>query len=244
MIYELRWYEVSAQRRSADLHALFANHAVPLLQKHGIGILGFWVPKIGRADEIPCIWVFEDMADREAKMAAFEGDPEWQEAKAEADKNVFGSPVTRVRSILLRPTDFSPEPRIARNIQEFRVNGAMPGRIADLHHLFANQHNAIWFPKHDIRVVGWFDEAVGTSDQIFFIMEYPSVAEQDRRFDDLRKDAGWGKCALPYEKDGPLRRRSYHTLLELTDYTPRGQYVSAPEVGSQYVGYAKDAQPG
>ena len=244
MLYELRYYEVTAQPRTADVHNLFSNHAVGLLKKHGIGVLGFWIPKIGFSNEVPCMLVFEDLGDREDKLRAFEADPEWQEAQAEANKHRWGPPVASVRSTLLQPTPYSPEPRIERVIQEFRTNEAMPGRIGDLHHLFENNHNAYLFPRYDIRIVGWFNEAVGTSDRILFIMEFPTIGDRDTRFTELAKDPDFRKAAPPYEKEGPLRRRSYHRFFQLADYTPRSQYVSAPLVGWQDKGYAGDTQRG
>ena len=244
MLYELRYYEVAAQALTADLHALFADHAVRLFQKHGIGMLGFWQAKIGDHNKVPCMLIHESMGERDARVNAFESDPEWKEARVEADRKAGWPILARMTSQLLKPTYYSPVPKVERHVQEFRVNQAMPGRIADLHHLFANEHQPTWFPKYDIRVVGWFEDVVGTSDQVFFILEFDDQRQQDERFGALITDPGWRSCAGPYEShDRPLRTMAQNRIYDLADYTPRGPYVTAPEVGWVYYGYRGEGSP-
>ena len=242
MLYELRYYEVTAQPKSAALHTLFANHALPLLQKYDIGILGFWMPWVGVFDRIPCILSFENMADREAKMRAFEADIEWREAKAEADNTKYGPLVARVHSTFLRLTPYSPEPMIRFNLNEFRLNVAMPGRIDDLHHLFQHSHNATLFQKNNYGLVAWFTEEIGISDRVFFILEFPDAGEMQKARLRMVNDPEFRAAAGPYETEGALRRRVVTGLYWLTDYTPRGPNVTAP-VGEVYYGYPMKDTP-
>ena len=234
MLYELRYYEVTAQPVMAGLHKLFADHGVGLLQKHGIGVLGFWKTTYGDWQHVPCVLTFEDMADREAKLETFESDPEWLEAKAEADSTMYGPMVASTSSILLRPTSYSPEPQVTRAVHEFRINQAMPGRIEDLHHLFEHNHQATLFPRHDIRVVGWFDEVVGTTDRIFFILEFVSAAAGVASWTSLINDPEFKQCSRPYETKGYLRKWAGNRLYRLMDYSPRHPDHPVPAEGAMF----------
>jgi hypothetical protein len=49
---------------------------------------------------------FEDMNDMQRKWAAFQADPEWQEARQKSEVN--GPLVARVTNKILRPTPYSP----------------------------------------------------------------------------------------------------------------------------------------
>ncbi len=228
MIYELRYHEVASAPQRTPLHRLFANHEVRLLQKHGIEVVAYWEPWIGDRFLIPSMLACESMAEREARMNAFESDPEWREAVAGANAGIYGPLVTRVHNTFLRLTPYSPEPRIRGNVQEFRINEAMPGRIAGLHDLFENNHNAGLFAKHDIGIVGWWSEVAGVSDRVFFILDFPSLAAEETAFHNFQADPEFKNAALPYETEGVLRGRVWTSIQRVTDYTPRGHYVSAP----------------
>ena len=242
MIYEFRYHETEAAPQRTPLHRLFANHEVRLLQKHGIEIVAYWQPWIGDHYLIPSMLVFENMAEREARMAAFQADPEWREAVAEANAGAYGPLVTRIHNTILRLTPYSLEPRIGGNVQDFRINEAMPGRIADLHNLFENNHNAGLFAKHDIGIVGWWKEVAGTSDRVFFILDFPSLAAEEKAFHSFQADPEFNKAALPYEAKSLLRKRVWTSIQKVTDYTPRGQYVSAP-ADRVFYGYEKGKAP-
>ena len=106
MIYELRTYE-AAPGKLQDLQARFRDHATALFKRHGISMVGFWTYAHGGwSDRLVYMLAFEDLADRDAKFAAFGQDPDWQRAREESERN--GSLVTRIRSELLRPTEYSP----------------------------------------------------------------------------------------------------------------------------------------
>ena len=106
MIHELRTYEALPGRLPA-LQARFRDHTVRLFQRHGINIVGFWTyAHGGYSNELVYMLSFEDMASRDAAWAAFGADPEWQKVVQETQAD--GPLVSRIRSDLLRPTDYSP----------------------------------------------------------------------------------------------------------------------------------------
>lgn len=102
MIYELRTYEFDGSKRRA-LYDRFRDHAIPILERHGVSIVGFWEAIIG-ANLPRLVYMFEwkDMAEREKRMGDFYADPEWVDVVAKT-----GSLILRMHVDFLTPTDFS-----------------------------------------------------------------------------------------------------------------------------------------
>jgi len=103
MIYELRSYDYHANN-GPRLQERFRKYAIPLLQRHGVRIVGFWEAVIG--DNLPRVrymLAFESMAEREQKMAAFYADAEWQAAMRE-----YGSLTDKIHVEFLTETAMFP----------------------------------------------------------------------------------------------------------------------------------------
>lgn len=106
MIYELRTYE-AAPGKLAALNARFRDHTTPLFKRHNMHVVGFWTYAHGGwSDQLVYLMAFDDMADRERKWGAFQTDPDWIKARDESQRD--GTLTVRIRSDLLRPTDYSP----------------------------------------------------------------------------------------------------------------------------------------
>ena len=106
MIYELRTYE-AAPGKLAALNARFREHTTPLFARHNMQVVGFWTYAHGGwSDQLVYMMAFDDMADRDRKWAAFGADPDWIKARDESQRD--GTLTVRIRSDLLRPTDYSP----------------------------------------------------------------------------------------------------------------------------------------
>ena len=105
MIYELRTYE-ALPGKLGELHRQFREQTAPLFERHGMHAVGFWTYAHGGwSDQLVYMLAFEDMADREARWAAFYADPDWQ---ASTQSRAANPTVARIRSDFLRPTDYSP----------------------------------------------------------------------------------------------------------------------------------------
>jgi hypothetical protein len=76
MIYEFRTYEATP----GNLPALNTHLEVAagLFQKYGLGVLGFWTEEVGTGGQVNYMWIYEDVAERQKKLAAFGSDPAWQ----------------------------------------------------------------------------------------------------------------------------------------------------------------------
>ena len=217
MLYELRIYE-AVPGKMPSLHDRFANHTVGLFKKHGIGMLGFWIDEIGASNQMTYIVSFESMADREKKWSNFQADPDWQRARAESERD--GPLVARVRNTFMRLTPYSPEPRISSNVMELRVYEAMPGKLPALHDRFAN-HTTGFFNKYGIAVIGYWTEDVGTSNQLVYILGYPSLGDREKSWAAFQADTDWQKAVAESHKDGILVRQNHSTILRPTAYSPK-----------------------
>ncbi|MBI4497713.1 MAG: NIPSNAP family protein [Chloroflexi bacterium] len=105
MIYEYRVYHALPGKLPA-LNARFAEITLPLFQKHGIQVVGFWETVIGTSNTLHYLLAYRDLAHREQAWSSFQSDPEWQQARAATE--VDGPLVEYITNTILRPTPYSP----------------------------------------------------------------------------------------------------------------------------------------
>ncbi len=105
MLYELRIYHCAPGRLPALLNR-FDTITLKLWEKHGIRQAGFWTVEVGESNhDLYYLLAWESLAEREEKWNVFQGDPEWQEKRAETERD--GPIVASVNNQILRPTSFS-----------------------------------------------------------------------------------------------------------------------------------------
>lgn len=217
MLYELRIYNTTPGKLPT-LNERFAKHTIGFFKKHGIGILGFWTDEIGSSNRLTYILTFDSMADREMKWGAFQADSSWHRVRSETERE--GVIVDRVHNTFLRPTPYSPEPRVRSNVQELRIYEAVPGKLQALHDRFAN-HTTGFFKQYGMEVVGYWTEDVGTSNQLVYMLGYPSLGDREKSWAAFAADPQWQKVVADSHRDGVLVRRSHNTILRPTAYSPR-----------------------
>jgi hypothetical protein len=217
MLNELRIYETMPGKLPA-LNDRFANHTTGFFRQHGIGMLGFWTDEIGDSNKLTYILNFDSMADREQKWNAFQADRAWQEVRAETEQD--GPFVARVLNTFMSLTSYSPEPKITTNVQELRVYEAVPGKLPALNDRFAN-HTTGLFQKHGMEVVAYWTQAVGTSNELVYMLGYDGLGDREKSWKAFQGDAEWQKARAESETDGPLVKRSHNRILRPTAYSPR-----------------------
>ena len=107
-VFELRTYHTPPGKMQA-LHARFRDHSITLLERHGMKMVGFWVPTDadkGSADTLVYIVAHQSREAAAASWKAFGADPEWVKVKAESEKD--GPLTSKVDSVFMSPTDYSP----------------------------------------------------------------------------------------------------------------------------------------
>jgi uncharacterized RDD family membrane protein YckC len=105
-VFELRTY-TATPGKMADLHARFRDHTLALFKKHGIAVVGFWVPS-EKPETLVYLLSFPDKAAADAAWKTFRADPEWIKARADSEKKAGGSLTARVESVYMAPADYSP----------------------------------------------------------------------------------------------------------------------------------------
>jgi hypothetical protein len=105
-VFELRTYH-AVPGKMAALHQRFREHTCRLLQKHGLTLLGFWVPLEAGESEKRLVYLvaYPSREAAERSWAAFRVDPEWQAVKEASERD--GQIVERIESVFLSPTDYS-----------------------------------------------------------------------------------------------------------------------------------------
>ena len=107
-IFELRTYTASPGKLDA-LNARFRDHTIAIFEKHGMEVVGFWEPldkEAGAGEKLVYMLAHRNRAAAEASWKAFHDDPEWVKVKADSEKN--GPLTTRIESVFLSGTDYSP----------------------------------------------------------------------------------------------------------------------------------------
>jgi hypothetical protein len=106
-VFEMRKY-YAAEGKLNDLNARFRHHTNALFEKHGISIVGFWVPMEGPEANKVLIYIlaYPSRAAATKSWADFRADPAWKKAQADSEKN--GKLVDKVESTFMKPTDYSP----------------------------------------------------------------------------------------------------------------------------------------
>ena len=218
MIYELRTYEAMPGKLPALNKHL--EVAAGLFKKHDLGVLGFWTDEIGTGGQVTYMWIYQDLEDRQKKLAAFGADSAWKQQVAEETEKE-GVIVTRIHNTMLQLTPYSPKPKITTNVQELRIYDAMPGRLPDLHNRFAN-HTLSLFEKHGMENIGYWTEVFGASNRLVYMLGYPSLGGREKSWAAFQRDPDWQKARVESEKNGTLTAKTYNRILRPTAYSPRG----------------------
>ena len=136
-VYEMRTY-YAAPGRLDDLQARFRDHTIDLFEKHGLTNIGYWTPIENAENKLIYVLAFPSAEARTAAWKAFFADPKWKEVRKKTEAK--GRLVTKVESIQLAATDYSPEIKptaVGDRIFELRTYTASPGNLKHLNARFS-----------------------------------------------------------------------------------------------------------
>jgi len=105
-VFELRTYTAQPGKFDA-MKARFKDHVVPMFEKHGMTVIGFWTAADAPKSENTLAYVLAFPNREAAKKSwdAFRADPERAKVWAETEKD--GPINLKVESMYLNPVDFS-----------------------------------------------------------------------------------------------------------------------------------------
>lgn len=106
-VFELRTY-TAPEGKLPELQARFRNHTMRIFNKHNMTSVGYWVPQDAPNSQNTLIYMLAHPSRDAAKKnwADFQADPEWQKVSAESQVN--GRIVSKVESVFMDATDYSP----------------------------------------------------------------------------------------------------------------------------------------
>jgi hypothetical protein len=106
-VFELRTY-TAPDGKLGELHKRFRDHTTRIFQKHGMTNIGYWQPQDAPLSQNTLVYVIAHQSREAAKKSwdAFRSDPEWKKVAAESQVN--GPITSKIESVFLEPTDYSP----------------------------------------------------------------------------------------------------------------------------------------
>ncbi len=106
--FELRTYTAAPGKLEA-LNARFRDHTCALFRKHGMEIVGFWMPtdkESGAGNKLVYMLAHKSREAAKRSWAEFQNDPEWIKARTESEIN--GKLTEKIESVYMAATDYSP----------------------------------------------------------------------------------------------------------------------------------------
>lgn len=106
--FELRTYYAAPGKLEA-LNARFRDHTGALFRKHGMEIVGFWMPtdaQPGTENKLVYLLAHKSRPAAKQSWKDFGSDPEWIKARTESEVN--GKLTEKIESVFLAATDYSP----------------------------------------------------------------------------------------------------------------------------------------
>lgn len=108
-IFELRTY-TTTPGKLPNLLSRFRDHTIKLFSKHGMTHIGYWVTQEKDGAESKLVYILAHPSEAEGKQHfdEFRKDPKWIAVKDASEKEAGGSLTTKVESVYMQPTDYSP----------------------------------------------------------------------------------------------------------------------------------------
>ncbi len=102
----------------------------------------------------------------------------------------------------------------------------MPGMLPALHERF-QRHTLRILAKHGMRPVAFWTTVIGASSQdLYWLLEWRSLAEREERWAALETDAEWSAIKAETEAAGVLIEYQRNMILAPTAYSPLHQLVA------------------
>ena len=192
LCYELRIYW-TAPGKLNDLMKRFRNHTTKIFESHGMTNVGYWTPLDNPDGKLYYILSYPNRVARDASWKAFSSDTLWQRVARESEVN--GKIVTKVESVFLKTTDFSPNDISSSNggVWEFRIYHATPNNLVHLLERFRS-FTVKRFGEYGMgNKIYWTatDADQGADKMLYYFLTHPSEEAAKAAFDKFRNDPEW-----------------------------------------------------
>lgn len=228
--FELRIYTAAPGKLEALL-ARFRDHTCRIFEKHQIENIGYWVPldpDNGGGNTLYYLIAHKSREAAKENWAAFGKDPAWQEARKNSEAG--GRLLTKIESIFLKATDYSPAIKTGagegERVFQLRIYQTPEGKLGALHNRFRN-HTIGLFTRHGMTHIGYWtptDADKGAANKLIYLLAHPSKDAGLASFKAFREDPEWIKAKTESEKDGSLTLPAPDGVksiyMKATDFSP------------------------
>ncbi len=104
-------------------------------------------------------------------------------------------------------------------VYEMRYYEVVPGRMPALNARFRD-HTCKLFGKHGIKIVGFWEAYIGTSNVLNYMLAFDDLAHRERAWNAFQSDPEWQKARASSEESGPIVARVRSEIWKPTDYSP------------------------
>ena len=218
--FEMRTYYAAPGKLDA-LQARFRDHTCALFKKHGFTNIGYWVPLENPDNKLVYIIASPSREAHDSAWKAFRDDPEWKKVAAESEVN--GKLVTKVDSVYLKATDFSPAVAASGGATarcfELRTYTPAPGKLGALLARFRD-HTTALFTKHGMTQTGYWTRTGDGTEQLVYILAHAGKGAADASFKAFREDPAWVEAKKASEVNGSLTSKVESVFMAPTDFSP------------------------
>ncbi len=218
--FELRVYHAAPGKLEA-LEKRFRDHTCALFVKHGLSNIGYWCPVDNPDNKLIYIIASPSREAHDKSWQAFTADPEWKNLVKETEAN--GKLVTKVDSIFLKATDFSPSIAPSKTDTprcfELRTYTAAPSKMDALLARF-REHTLKLFAKHGMTSIGYWTRADHDSNQLIYILAHKSKEAGEESFKLFRADPEWQTVKKASEANGSLTEKVESVYMAPLDFSP------------------------
>lgn len=224
-VFELRIY-TSPEGKLPALLARFRDHTCKLFEKHGMVNVAYWTPadeKDGASNKIVYLLAHASRDAAKASWTAFLADPAWHAPRDASEAN--GKIVSKVESIFLAPTDYSPAIKSTTasspRIFELRTYTTPEGKLDDLDARFGGGETDL-FAKAGMTGIGYFhptDADKGAANTLIYVLAHDSREAAAKSWQSFRTDPVWVKMKADSEVDGSLTSKVESMFLIPTDFS-------------------------
>ena len=224
-IFELRTY-YAAEGKLELLNARFRDHTTNLFTKHNIENIAYWVPENNEDNMLLYLLAYPDSEARTDSWNSFLSDPIWEAVKSESE--IDGKLVSKVDSIIMQLTDYSPPiPKALADgdsVVELRTYTTRPAKLENINARFQD-HTIALFEKHGITNIAYFNltgDQSGAANTLVYLVAHKDIHSRGVNFKSFSQDPAWKKAAKDSQIDGRIlvNKGIDSVLMKATDYSP------------------------
>jgi len=227
MIYDFRMYTLKPGA-TADYRAGVKEISLPIRQRHGVSLAGWYWSEIGALNQVVHIWGYNDTKHMQEAQSAFHSDPEWTQKYVPRAQPLVESqktwtmnspafaPVYPVMGDV--PADGTPEfMKKNKMVFDFRMYTFKPGAIPS--YMAAVEEVGIPIRKrHGVKLAGWYYSDVGDLNQVTHIWAFDDLKHLKEAKDAVAADPEWTGTYVPRVSGLLVAQNTY--LMNTAEFGP------------------------